>query len=208
MNFGSFQIRPAEPADRAAAYNVCLKTGNAGQDATASYDDPEALGRIYVGPYLAFEPALSFLAQDDAGVCGYVLGALDSKRFYQRYLAEWLPEIQRAFPKPPGDPEQLSPTLRAYYDYHHPEIYYPEPYETYPSHLHIDLVERAQGRGLGRVMIELLLEQLRRQGSPGVHLAMNPANTRAEHFYRKLGFGQLAITGSGAFATLYMGRTL
>lgn len=208
MNFGAFQIRPAGPDDRAAAYNVCLKTGNAGKDATASYDDPEALGRIYVGPYLTFEPALSFLAQDDTGVCGYVLGAVDSKRFYHRYLSEWLPEIQRAFPEPPGDPEQLSPTLRAYYDYHHPEIYYPEPYATYPSHLHIDLVGRAQGRGLGRVMIDLLLEQLRRQGSPGVHLAMNPANTRAEHFYRKLGFQQLAITGSGAFATLYMGRTL
>jgi hypothetical protein len=38
---------------------VCLKTGDHGEDAEPLYrEDPDALGRIFVGPYLAFEPEL------------------------------------------------------------------------------------------------------------------------------------------------------
>src|SRR5207244_9878389 len=52
-------IRPARSGDEPAAYYVCLKTGNHGEDGEALYrEDPDALGRIFVGPYLAFEPDL------------------------------------------------------------------------------------------------------------------------------------------------------
>ena len=48
-----FKIRKATPADREAAYWVCLKTGDHGDDGEALFtEDPDALGRIYVGPYL------------------------------------------------------------------------------------------------------------------------------------------------------------
>ena len=77
-------------ADAAAAYHVCLKTGDHGQDGEARYrEDPDALGRIYVGPYLAYEPELSLVLEDEDGVCGYALGAQDSRAFYARYDAEW-----------------------------------------------------------------------------------------------------------------------
>ena len=60
-------IRPAQPADQAAAYYVCLKTGDFGKDGEPFYgDDPDALGRIFVGPYLAFEPEVSLVLEDDA----------------------------------------------------------------------------------------------------------------------------------------------
>ena len=58
----------------------------------------------------------------------------------------------------------------------------------YPSHLHIDLLEKAQGRGIGKAMMLLLLETLREQGSKGVHLGMGAQNDRAFIFYTKLGF--------------------
>ena len=45
-----FVIRPARPVDEPGAYHVCLKTGNHGQDGEPFYqEDPDALGRIYVG---------------------------------------------------------------------------------------------------------------------------------------------------------------
>ena len=48
---GEFKIRKATPADREAAYWVCLKTGDHGDDGEALFtDDPDALGMIYVGP--------------------------------------------------------------------------------------------------------------------------------------------------------------
>ena len=58
----------------------------------------------------------------------------------------------------------------------------------YPSHLHIDLLETAQGRGIGKAMMNLLLDTLREQGSKGVHLGMGAQNSRAFTFYTKLGF--------------------
>lgn len=202
-------IRLATPGDVSAAYHVCLKTGDNGDDGEPHFaDDPGALGRIFVGPYLAFEPHLSLMLEDADGVCGYALGALDSRRFYERYERDWRPALCEAFPLPPGDPSSWSRVDEVHGWYHHPDYFCPEPYDEYPSHLHIDLLPRAQGRGLGGRMITHLLELLREGGSPGVHLGVRPLNMRAYGFYRKLGFHELTRTGSGNDASVYMGLDL
>ena len=202
-------IRPAELGDASGAYYVCLKTGDYGQDGEALYrEDPDALGRIYVGPYLAFEPELSLILEDAAGICGYALGAFDSRRFYARYENEWRPALCRQFPEPAGNTGGWTRTQHEYHRYHHPDYFCPEPYEAYPSHLHIDLLERVQGRGYGRRMLERLMDTLRRRGSPGAHLGLSAFNTRAYGFYERLGFRELIRTGSGDDVTIYMGISL
>ena len=101
----NFSIRAARADDQAGAYYVCLKTGDYGKDGEPFYrDDPDALGRIFVGPYLAFEPELGLILEDDQGVCGYAFGAFDSKAFYARYESEWRPKLCAQFPMPQGDP--------------------------------------------------------------------------------------------------------
>ncbi len=199
-----FNIRRCEPRDGDAAYEVCLRTGNDGEDASRDFDDPMALGHIFVGPYLKLEPQLAFVLEDAQGVCGYVLGALDSKRFYDAYCNQWLPDIRRRHPEPTGDPACWTRTQKIYSDYYHPEIFIPEPCSQYPSHLHLDLLPRARGRGLGREMMNLLLAELKARGSAGVHLGMGAANTRAERFYKKLGFHELARVDD----VLYLGKGL
>ena len=202
-------IRKARPGDAPPAYRVCLATGDHGADATALYrDDPDALGRIFVGPYLAFEPELGLILEDEQGVCGYALGALDSHGFYARYENEWRPRLAAQFPAPGGDPQRWTPVQRVHHLYHHPDYFCPEPYESYPAHLHIDLLPRAQGRGYGRRMIEQVLQTLRRRGSPGAHLGVSALNSRARAFYTHLGFRELASTGSGEDSCVYMGMTL
>ena len=202
-------IRPATPADQPGAYHVCLKTGNYGNDGEALYaTDPDALGRIFVGPYLAFEPELSLVLEDEHGICGYALAARDSREFYARYDAEWRPALCARFPPPAGDPSGWTPVQQVQHVYHHPDFFCPEPYDWYPSHLHIDMLPRAQGQGYGRRMIERTLASLVRQGSPGVHLGVSVFNTRAERFYRHLGFQELIRAGDGPDACIYMGRRL
>ena len=204
MVIAPFNIRRCEPRDVDAAYDVCLRTGDNGEDASLAFDDPKALGHIYVGPYLQLEPQLAFVLEDPQGVCGYALGALDSKTFYDAYLNQWLPEVRQRYPEPTGDPAQWTRTQQVYFDYYHPEIFMPEPYNQYPSHLLIDLLPHARGRGLGREMMKELLAELTAKGSPGVHLGMGAANARAEQFYKKLGFHELARVGD----VLYLGTTL
>lgn len=202
-------IRLARTGDEPGTYHVCLKTGNYGQDGEPYYrDDPDALGRIFVGPYLAFEPGLSLVLEDREGVCGYALGAFDSRRFYARYETEWRPTLCARHPEPTGDPSRWSRAQQVHSWYHHPDYYCPEPYEQYPSHLHIDLLPRAQGRGYGRRMLGQVMDRLRELGSPGAHLGVSLLNTPAFGFYQRLGFQELVRVGAGAEGCIYMGKRL
>jgi len=202
-------IRSSRPGDEPGAYYVCLKTGDYGKDGEPFYrDDPDALGRIFVGPYLAFEPELSLILEDDQGICGYAFGALDSRAFYARYEAEWRPRLCAQFPAPQGEPSQWTRVQQVHHWYHHPDYFCPDPYEVYPSHLHIDLLVRAQGRGYGRRMMDMVMDNLRRRGSPGTHLGVSLVNTPAIGFYRRLGFSELIQVGTGADGCLYMGKKL
>lgn len=203
------RIRDATPDDRSAAYHICLATGDAGGDGSAIFaEDPDALGRLFVGPYLAFEPRFALVLEDAAGVCGYALAALDSRSFYARYEAEWRPDLCDRYPHPPGDPATWSRVQEVHSWYHHPDYFMPEPYEAYPSHLHIDLLPHAQGKGHGRRLMELLLDRLREHGSPGVHLGMWARNDRAYAFYLRLAFHELTRVGPRDTGTIYMGRRL
>jgi GNAT superfamily N-acetyltransferase len=204
-----FVIRPARPGDERGAYHVCLKTGDHGKDGEPFYrDDPDALGRIFVGPYLAFEPGLSFILEDSEGVCGYALGAFDSREFYARYEAEWRPNLCAQFPAPTGDPARWTRAQQAHGWYHAPDYFCPEPYEAYPAHLHIDLLERARGRGHGRRMLGRVMDRLRERGSPGAHLGLSMLNTQAAGFYERLGFRELVRLGAGKDGVIYMGKSL
>jgi ribosomal protein S18 acetylase RimI-like enzyme len=203
------RIRRGRIEDTPGAYQVCVKTANHGADAEASFrEDPEALGRIFVGPYLAFEPELSLILEDAEGICGYAFGALDSHAFYARYEAEWRPTLCSRFPAPQGDPTRWTRVQQVHDCYYHPDYFCPEPYAAWPSHLHIDLLPRAQGRGYGRRMMEQVMEELRQRGSPGAHLGLSSGNTRAFGFYQRLGFRELCRVGSGADGSIYMGKAL
>ncbi len=200
-------IRPVRTGDEAGAYHVCLKTGDNGKDGEPFYrDDPDALGRIYVGPYLKFAPEFGAILEDHAGVCGYALGALDSRAFFARYESEWRPDLTRRFPAPAGDPAQWTRVQQIHHLYHDPDYFFPEPYAEYPSHLHIDLLPRAQGRGFGRRMLEQVMNNLRRRGSPGAYLGVSTLNLPALGFYERLGFHELIRVGLAHDGCAYLAK--
>jgi ribosomal protein S18 acetylase RimI-like enzyme len=202
-------IRSVRPGDEPAAYHVCLKTGNNGQDGEPFYrEDPDALGRIFVGPYLKFAPEFGVIIEDAQGVCGYALGALDTRAFFARYEAEWRPALCARFPAPTGDPAQWTRVQQIHHLYHQPDYFFPEPYSQFPSHLHIDLLSRAQGRGYGRRMLEHVMAALRGAGSPGTHLGVSTLNTAAQAFYTRLGFREIARTGPVHDGCIYMAKPL
>lgn len=202
-----FVLRPVRPGDEAGAYHVCLKTGDNGADGEPFYrEDPDALGRIFVGPYLKFAAELGVILEDEAGVCGYALGALDSRAFFARYEAEWRPALCAQFSAPAGNPASWTRVQQIHHLYHHPEYFFPEPYADCPSHLHIDLLPRAQGRGWGRRMVEHVMAALCQRGSAGVHLGVSTLNLAAQGFYQRLGFRDLIRVGPENDGCLYLGR--
>ena len=179
--------------DLPALYRVCLLTGDAGANASRLYSDPDLLGHIYLGPYLALEPKLAVVLADSAGVAGYAVGTADTRAFEQRAEREWWPLVRERYPAPQGDPttadERLAQRLW------HRLIPADDVLRLYPAHLHIDLLPRIQGIGAGRRTMQRLLDLLITTGAPGVHLDVSPRNVRARGFYAHLGFAELPTEG-------------
>jgi ribosomal protein S18 acetylase RimI-like enzyme len=183
-------IRPVEPADLEALYEVALRTGDAGEDATPLFDDPRLLGEVYVGPYVMLAAGIGSTVLDDAGKpAGYVLAAIDTREFELEAEERWWPPLRERYPLPSDDPSTADGEMIDLI--HHPEIAADYVVVEYPAHLHIDLLPHVQGKGVGRMLIDRLFEDLRSRGVPGVHLGADPRNKRAIGFYEYLGFTHL-----------------
>ena len=190
------RIRPYRPGDLDDLYRICLLTADNGEDATSLYPDPRLPGHVFAAPYGVCEPSLAFVAEDAAGVGGYIVGARDSQDFERRLERDWWPRLRGSYPVPAADAprQELSREQRAASYIHHPLSTPDELNARYPSHLHIDLLPRLQGHGLGRGLINTFIAALRDQGSPGVHLHVSRHNPRAVEFYRHVGFTDLTPT--------------
>ena len=69
------RIRPFQPGDEAALSEICLKTADAGADATGIFADDDLWGEVFVLPYAARHPDLAFVVEtDDGRVAGYIVG--------------------------------------------------------------------------------------------------------------------------------------
>jgi len=197
-----FSIRSYKSADTSAAYEICLKTGNSGQDATHLFSDPLVLGHIYVGPYMEFEPQSVFILEDDQGPCGYIMGVLDSQTYYQWMHSEWLPKIRVDYKKPTGDPDTWNETEKITNLLFQPELQ--RLFPGFPAHLHIDLLSRAQGKGQGKLMMDRFIDYLRYNKISGVHLELSSKNDRAFNFYRKYGMQELDRNNESIFMGFYL----
>lgn len=182
-------IRPYRAVDLDALYEICLRTGAAGQDATDLVEDPRLFGELYAAPYALLEPEHAFVLDDGGGTAvGYALGALDTVAFEARREAEWWPALRARHPEQPGG-RRLDDLLVQLI--HHRQEPDPEVVAAYPSHLHIDLLPVAQGQGWGRRLLEVLFDALRADGSRGVHWGVGTQNTAAIAFYEHLGCREL-----------------
>ena len=190
MNRDPVRIRPYQPNDLDILYRICLQTADNGQDATSLFRDPRLPGYVYVAPYVTLEPSLAFVAQDRSGVGGYIVAALDSRAFEQRLERDWWPALRVSYPESSqNQADDLSrPEQYAIHDIHHAWGTADDLARGFPSHLHINLIPRLQGRGVGRRLIETVISSLRNQGSPGLHLLVGFGNQRAAGFYRHVGF--------------------
>lgn len=202
MDHEPARIRGYQPGDLDDLFRICLQTADSGQDGSHLFHDPTLPGDVYAAPYAIFEPSLAFVAEDQSGVGGYVVAALDSRLFERRLAHDWWPALRVRYPEPPQDrAESMSPAERRALHYiHHPPDTDPALAERFPSHLHINLVPRLQGRGAGRQLITTVISSLRDQGSPGLHLHVGYGNTRAPGFYRHVGFTELPVAEARVFA--------
>jgi ribosomal protein S18 acetylase RimI-like enzyme len=194
------RIERAGIADMAGVYRACLRMGEAGEDATHLYRDPDLLGHVYAGPYVARGVGTQLVVVDETGVAGYLLSADDTLEFESWAESAWYPPLRARYP-PLTDGSKDAAMIELI---HAPERTPPELAADYPAHLHIDLMPQVRGQGLGRALIEQLLVELRERGIAGVHLGVDVANHNGIAFYEHLGFREVGREPGG----LLMGMRL
>ncbi len=193
------RIRPFQPGDEQAIADICLKTADAGADATGIFDDDDIWAEIFVLPYAARHPDLAFVVEtDDGRVVGYIVGTPDTDEFEAWFHDEWWPQFAERWPLPDVERSQQDGTLIYAYGREPGR----EPYsQGYPAHLHIDLLPEVQGQGWGRRLIDTLVAALRERGVSGLHLVAGADNAGALAFYPRVGFEPIpSHEGVQAFA--------
>lgn len=192
-------IRPYRDADRDALYDICVKTADAGGDATGIFTDDRLWGDVFAVPYAVRLPDLAWVVESpDGRTVGYIVATDDTDAFERWFRDEWWPSKQSAYPLSGSAVPTRQDGIIGYAGRRAPggEKHAAE----YPAHLHIDLLPETQGQGLGRRLIETLFAELGRRGARGLHLGTNPTNTGAGVFYERLGMHRLQ---SGPDTTMY-----
>jgi ribosomal protein S18 acetylase RimI-like enzyme len=203
------EIRPVQPDDLDALYRIALATGDGGADAVALYRDPKLVGHIYAGPYAVLCPETVFVAEDTEGVGAYIVGAADTLAFETRLEAQWWPDLRAEYADSADVPQaDRTPDQRRIHAIHRPRQTPSEIADAYPSHLHINLLPRLRGRGVGRALMDRWLAAVCEIGSTGAHLAVGVANARAIRFYTAYGFRVLASVPHPAVGAVWLGITL
>ena len=193
------RIRPFQSGDEPALADICLKTADAGADATGIFADDELWAEIFVLPYVARHPDLAFVVEtDDGGVAGYIVGTPDTDAFEAWFHDEWWPQFAERWPRPEVEQSRQDGTVLYAYGRRPGR----EPYaQDYPAHLHIDLLPELQGQGWGRRLIDTIIAALRERGATGLHLVASADNVGAVAFYPRVGFTPIpSPTGVRAFA--------
>ena len=189
-------IRRAVLSDIPYYYEIVLKNGNDGNDATDFFCNPYLLGHYYAAPYLLFKDGICFTVEHEYKPQGYILSVPDTKEFYRWMEEEWLPPLRKRFPGP-FPPEIIrSENERKVLTYIH-ECHFPVNagdwywIKDYPAHLHIDLLPGLQRKGLGSTLMHLLFDELSKISVSGIFLGVGIPNTNAIAFYKQLGFMQI-----------------
>ncbi len=91
-----------------------------------------------------FSPQSVFVAEDDEGVAGYIIGPARYPAFNAKLEMQCGPALRERYPDVSGLP--ASPDERMRHLIHHPPRMPQRILDGYPAHLHINLLPRLRGQ--------------------------------------------------------------
>jgi ribosomal protein S18 acetylase RimI-like enzyme len=191
-----FSIRPYQTSDENAIIEITYKTGYMGEDLTGRRycDDVRLWFMIFIFYYVHSEPEHFFVAVDTESnsVVGFICGTPDTltqevmfrkkmvPRIFMRLIGYTIWRYPRSFM-----------TIWGMYRHHTESTFDAEikPIITqYPAHLHINMLPKFQGQGMGTKLIKRFETHMKGLGTKGIHLGTTNKNFKAVPFYYKMGF--------------------
>jgi ribosomal protein S18 acetylase RimI-like enzyme len=166
-----YKIRKYQMKDYEGVQKVCIGV------ADKVWQDKQmfrkALINVYCLYYIEQEPENCFVVVDDNDlVKGYILCAKDYPTYARKFPKLYLKTLN------PVTIMVGRASMKAMKDYA----------SDYPAHLHIDLLAECQHQGIGRRLIETLMNHLAKQNVRGLMLDVAQNNEGAQKFYEKCGF--------------------
>lgn len=198
-------IRLFRPRDIDALYDISVKTGDRGGDASHLYVDRRLIGHIYVAPYALLEPSLALVVAEQGRLLGFAVGTLNTSLWETKLERDWWPGLRLRYADPADIPisERNADQMRAFF-IHHPTATPLSVRRGYPAHLHLNLLPELQGRGWGRRLFAAWLSHA--EGAGALHVLVNRANERAIGFWESQGFAELTFDDARDERKLWMGR--
>ncbi|QFY59866.1 GNAT family N-acetyltransferase [Rhizobium grahamii] len=203
------ELRPVRADDLEQIYGISLVTGDAGSDATGLHRDGKLIGHIYSAPYVMLSPESAFVVEDAEGVAGYIVGVFDTVAFEERLERDWWPALREAYADPQGDAESWDADQKRIAAIHHPSRAPARLVEAFPAHIHMNLLPRLQGQGMGTRLLDMWFTTARKAGVDAVHLGANAGNHGALRFWSSRGFSrQQPPLVEGSDRTVWFGQRL
>ncbi|XP_054273322.1 protein O-GlcNAcase isoform X2 [Macrosteles quadrilineatus] len=195
-----YTVRPYLPEDEPGVYSVCRKTYMFSSPAL-----PNLIPDRLVGAFLTLSPELSMIVEDETGIVGYAVAALDARQFYGKVRLAWLPEMCQKYPAT-APSEKSTPEEDMIKWFHSPMLEdVPDSIHTqHPSVMSCSLLSTVFDQSVAKRLIICLLAALRANGSFGVYVPVSSQDRALLEFYSKLGFVELSQGASQE--TMYLGR--
>jgi ribosomal protein S18 acetylase RimI-like enzyme len=155
-------------------------------------------------PFCRIETENCFKAViDDNKIAGYILSTLDTLSFEKKCAAEFnkkISDLKAHFLKNHKLTEEELEEFNEHFNFPVSKKSDPDYQikEEYPAHLHINILPAYQGQRLGPKLIDYLIQQLKLNKCPGLHLGVGAENTRAMKFYERYGFDRINVNIEGA----------
>lgn len=212
----TYTIRPYLPSDEPLVYEVCRKTCDDGMDGTQVFPEfPNLIGDklvlefLLVGGFLTLSNEYCFVVEDEAGVCGYALAALDAQQFNKKLEVAWKPELCIKYPAPIKEPaEMLSPAEEIMSSFHSRAVKVPDiVYKHHPSRVTMSMLPSIMDSSVSKRLLACVLAALKANGSHGVFSQVTVGDKNVIDFYTKLGFLEIALPDFLSDDVFFLGRT-
>ncbi|XP_017790450.1 PREDICTED: protein O-GlcNAcase [Habropoda laboriosa] len=181
-----YTIRPYLVSDEDSVYAVYNKISGC---VTSS-----AVADRFVGGFLTLSPELCMVVEDESGIVGYALAALNVKSYNQKLAVSWIPELRMKYALE-DNINELPQDVQDAIQYFHSFV--PEVSEQlcrqHPSKLLCAILPSVTDQSVPKRLITCILAALRANGSFGVHTTMSNTDKEAHEFYSKLGFVDLNL---------------
>jgi ribosomal protein S18 acetylase RimI-like enzyme len=187
-------IRRYRAGDRAAVYQICVATADAGRGVRGRYSTDDLVPDTVAGPYLFLEPEHAYVLDSGGRAVGYVIGTASTPGFVAGYRQRWLPRLRARYQPPPGAPATAEEhRLDVMF---HPERWLLPELAPHPAHLHINLLADYRGAGHGRKLINTFLASVAAAGAASCYLGVRHENLGARRFYARLGWRPVEVRGA------------